>query len=160
MGAMTAMRGLTIAAALGAGTMGGVFFAFSTFVMTGLKRLPASQGLSAMQSINITAVTPAFMSLLGGTALLSAVAGVTGIVTWGDRQAILLMAGAVLYLGGAIVWTGLFHIPRNNALAALDPAAAGSAAQWATYLHAWVLGNHVRTLTSLGASLCFVVALL
>jgi uncharacterized membrane protein len=38
---------LTLAAALGCGAMAGVFFAFSTFVMKALARLPASQGIAA-----------------------------------------------------------------------------------------------------------------
>ena len=32
-----------------------MFFAFSTFVMQALDRLPAPQGIAAMQSINVTA---------------------------------------------------------------------------------------------------------
>jgi len=33
--------------------IGGVFFAFSTFVMKALVRVPAVPGIAAMQSINI-----------------------------------------------------------------------------------------------------------
>ena len=42
----------TLATTLGCGLNAGVFFAFSTFVMPALKRLPAAQGIAAMQSIN------------------------------------------------------------------------------------------------------------
>ena len=49
--------------------MGGVFFAFSAFVMQALARLPPAQGIAAMQSINVAAVTPPFMVALFGTAL-------------------------------------------------------------------------------------------
>jgi uncharacterized membrane protein len=59
----------TLAATLGCGLNTGVFFAFSTFVMPALKRLPAVQGIAAMQSINKLAVTPAFMAVLFGTAV-------------------------------------------------------------------------------------------
>lgn len=38
--------------------MGGVLYAFSSFVMAGLKRLPPDHGMTAMQSINVTAVRP------------------------------------------------------------------------------------------------------
>jgi hypothetical protein len=40
----------------------GVFFAFSSFVMKALARLQPAQGTVAMQSINLMAVTPAFMA--------------------------------------------------------------------------------------------------
>jgi hypothetical protein len=42
----------TLGTALGCGLLAGVFFAFSAFVMPALRRLPASQGIAAMQSIN------------------------------------------------------------------------------------------------------------
>ena len=55
----------------------GVFFAFSTFVMPALRRLPAAHGVAAMQSINVLAVTPVFM-----TALFGAGVGCLGLVVW------------------------------------------------------------------------------
>jgi uncharacterized membrane protein len=48
---------LTLFAALGCAMMAGVFFAFSTFVMMALARLPAEQGVAAMQAINVAAAT-------------------------------------------------------------------------------------------------------
>ena len=42
----------TLASALGCGLVAGVFFAFSTFVMPALKRLPPAHGIAVMQSIN------------------------------------------------------------------------------------------------------------
>ena len=60
---------LTLLAALGCAMMAGVFFAFSAFVMKALARLPAEQGIGAMQAINVAAVTFAFMTALFGTAL-------------------------------------------------------------------------------------------
>jgi len=41
---------VTLLAALGCGLIAGVFFAFSTFVMKALARLPTSHGIAAMQS--------------------------------------------------------------------------------------------------------------
>ena len=57
----------TFSTALGCGLIGGVFFAFSTFVMPALAKLPAPQGIAAMQSINVSAITPLFMLALFGT---------------------------------------------------------------------------------------------
>lgn len=47
---------LTLIAAVGAGLVAGIFFAFSTFVMKALNRPPPTQGIAAMQSINVTAI--------------------------------------------------------------------------------------------------------
>jgi uncharacterized membrane protein len=51
---------LTFLAALGGGLMTGLFFVFSAFMMTALARLPAGQGMAAMQSINVAILNPAF----------------------------------------------------------------------------------------------------
>ncbi len=45
---------LKLFAALGCGLIAGVFFAFSSFVMNALARIQPTQGIAAMQSINIT----------------------------------------------------------------------------------------------------------
>jgi hypothetical protein len=50
---------LAFAGALGSGLMAGAFFAFSTFVMRALARLPAAEGIAAMQSINVAAINAA-----------------------------------------------------------------------------------------------------
>jgi hypothetical protein len=49
---------LTLVTALGCGLNAGVFFAFSSFVVKALPRLQPAQGIAAMQSINLVAVTP------------------------------------------------------------------------------------------------------
>jgi uncharacterized membrane protein len=156
----SALRALTVATAVGAGATGGVFFAFSAFVMDGLARLPAAAGISAMQHVNVTAVRPAFMGLLFGTAAGGAVLAVHGVRAPGERPSMLLVAGAGLYLAGVVGLTVAYHVPRNDALAALDPAAPGSAAAWTAYVTTWTRANHVRTASALAAATCFTVALL
>ena len=39
-------------ALLGSALVGGIFFAFSSFVMKALARVPPAEGIAAMQSIN------------------------------------------------------------------------------------------------------------
>jgi uncharacterized membrane protein len=41
------LTALPVPLAVGAGLVGGVFFAFSTFVMKALSQLPAEQGIAA-----------------------------------------------------------------------------------------------------------------
>ncbi|HEX2308197.1 MAG TPA: anthrone oxygenase family protein [Jatrophihabitantaceae bacterium] len=52
-----------------------------------------------------------------------------------------------------------YHVPHNDALAALDSAASGSAAAWQHYYTGWTPLNHVRTIASIAASACFVLGL-
>jgi len=62
---------LALLACIGAGTVGGVFFAFSAFVMKALAQLPASRGVAAMQRINVVVLNPLFLGVFMGTALLA-----------------------------------------------------------------------------------------
>jgi uncharacterized membrane protein len=151
-------RALTLAAAVGAGVAGGVFFAFSTFVMKALEDLPPADGIAAMQSINRHAPTPWFMTLLLGTAALCAALVVSAVIRWGEASAPYQLAGGLSYLA-AIVLTIAYHVPRNDALARVDPGDGGAAAAWSRYLAEWVPWNHVRTLTSVAATVLFVLAL-
>jgi uncharacterized membrane protein len=86
---------------LGCGLMGGVFFAFSAFVMNALANLATAQGIAAMQSINRSAIRPTFMIALFGTALTCAAVGVRSVIAWGQPGAAWALAGATLYLAGS-----------------------------------------------------------
>src|SRR4030081_3708028 len=99
---------LILFSALGSGLMAGVFFAFSTFVMKALSRLPAAQGIAAMQSVNVVAVTPAFMTALFGTAAACGVLAVYSLSQWHKRGSGYLLVGCLSYLLGAILVTALF----------------------------------------------------
>jgi uncharacterized membrane protein len=153
-------RVLVIASALGCGIMAGVFFSFSAFVMNGLSRLPSARGLGAMQSINIAAVRPAFMTAMFGTAAGCVALSVIAVRSWGGRPAALLIAGSALYLVGAIGLTIVYHVPLNDALAGLDPDSVGAAAQWSDYLQGWTRWNHVRAATALAAAAMFTGSLI
>ena len=50
-----------------------------------------------------------------------------------------------------------YHIPRNNALAAVDPDGAEAVSRWSAYAGAWTSWNHVRTLTSTAAAALLVI---
>jgi uncharacterized membrane protein len=152
-------RTLTIAAALATALVGCVLFGFSTFVMPALRRLPEREGLVAMQSINRAApASPAFMLALMGTAVLCLVLAVVALTRLDQPAAPYLLAGCALYLA-AIAITGIYHVPRNDALGLLDAAAPDAGAAWRTYEAGWTLWNHIRTAAALGSGVAFVLAL-
>jgi uncharacterized membrane protein len=151
--------GLTLAAVVGSGLVGGVFFAFSNFVMKALGRLRPSEGAAAMQSINITVITPTFMTALFGMGLVSLVLIGWGLADLDEPYAGWLIAAGVIYVIGEIATTGAYHVPRNNALARVDPESEEGARVWSTYLVEWTRMNHVRTVSGLAACALFAVAL-
>ncbi len=153
-----ASRILTIISAPGSGLVAGVFFAFSTFIMKALDRLPPAQGITAMQAINDAAPTARFMTALFGTALSCSVLAISSLLRLSEPGAIYRVVGCALYLV-AILLTMAYHVPHNDALAAIDPTGAGAASYWNDYVGGWTEWNHVRTVSSLGAAVSFTLAL-
>src|SRR5262249_23212912 len=88
---------LTLFSALGCGLVAGAFFAFSTFVMNALVRLPPAQGIAAMQSINVAVINPLCGMAFFGTAATCVLLAVSSLLTWLD---ILPPPNASRYGGG------------------------------------------------------------
>jgi uncharacterized membrane protein len=147
---------LTVLAPLGSGLVAGILFAFSTFLMAAFARLPAAQGIAAMQSINVTILNGWFLGLFFGTAALGVVLG--AVALRGGPGWPWFVAGGLLYVAGVIVVTMAANVPLNNALASVAPDSAEGAQVWARYLDRWVLWNHVRTAASLAAAMSFMLA--
>lgn len=76
---------LTLLSALGCGLVGGVFFAFSTFVMKALAALSPPQGIAAMKSINIAVLNPMFLGFFLGTGLLCIILVISSALSWHKR---------------------------------------------------------------------------
>jgi uncharacterized membrane protein len=149
----------TFLVTLGCALVGGVFFAFSNFIMAALARLPPREGMAAMQSINVTVITPLFMLALFGTGAVGLVLAGYSLIAARRPETPYLLIGGLLYFLGNVVVTIVFNVPRNSALAASDPASADGARVWADYLVTWTRWNHVRTATALAAAATFMFAL-
>lgn len=147
--------------AIGCGLMAGLYFAFSTFIMTALARIPQSHGMAAMLSINRVIQRSLFMALFFGTTLVSVgLAGFAVMVIWGSPAAMVLLAAGIIYVGGMFVCTMVFNVPLNNALDVVDPASSEATSVWQRYLSRWTFWNHVRTVASTVASALYIIALL
>ena len=146
--------------AIGCAMMAGIYFTFSTFIMTALGRIPQAHGISAMQSINVVILKSLFMPLFWGTTLIALALAVIALFRLGTPGATAMLIGGVLYVAGMFVSTLVFNVPLNNALDAADPASADAASLWARYLTDWTFWNHARTVASAAASALFVTALL
>ncbi|MCK8498310.1 MULTISPECIES: DUF1772 domain-containing protein [Myxococcus] len=149
---------LTWASLLGCGLMAGVFFAFSTFVMKGLARVPPATGIAAMQGINTAVMPSVFLGVFMATALVCAGLVVSSVFTWAQPAARLRLLGGLLYLVGCFGVTAGFNVPRNDALARLSADSAEAPAYWARYQSEWTAWNHVRTLACLGALVSLVLS--
>ncbi|WP_044875429.1 anthrone oxygenase family protein [Pseudomonas sp. LFM046] len=150
---------LAFLCAIACGLMGGLFFAFSNFVMQALARLSPEAGIAAMQAINQTVLNRLFLATFLGTSAACGLLTLYAYVHWEVPGTFFLLIGSLLYLLGTFGVTLVCNVPRNNALARLDVSNPGSEAAWRTYVEEWTRWNHVRTGTALAASAMLTIAL-
>lgn len=150
---------LTFIAALGSALIAGLFFVFSNFAMTAFGKLPPAAGIAAMQSINIRILNPGFAAVFFGTSMISVLLALVALLDLTQAWSLLLLAGSLCYLIGALLVTIIFNVPLNNRLAGVAPESTEGATIWAEYLQVWTAWNHLRTVLSLAATTLFILAL-
>jgi uncharacterized membrane protein len=153
---------LTTAATIGSAAVGGLFYAFSTFVMRGLDRTEPVEAITAMRGINAEAQANApFLLLFLGSAVLAVAVGVLAVLRLRQPGGGYLLAGALLAIVAAVV-TMAFNVPLNDRLAALDLTTltpADAAREWGNYLSTWTAWNHVRTVAPLLGSTLMLIGI-
>lgn len=145
---------LALLACIGAATIGGVFFAFSTFIMKALAQLPPNQGVAAMQRINVVVLNPLFLGVFMGTALLAAGCVIAAFFPWSLPRSPLLLASGILYVVGTFFVTMKLNVPRNEQLARLGSESPQAVQYWPVYVREWSNWNHVRTAAALASAAC------
>jgi uncharacterized membrane protein len=150
------IKAVVAATAAGAAVTGGVFYGFSSFVMPALRAMPDRDGTATMQAINQAAPRSLLMLPLLGAAAGSVTVAAHALLVPGPGR-VLRLAGAVAYLA-SFALTVAYHVPRNNALAELDPVDPATATAWTAYARDWTRWNHARTATAMLAALALVVA--
>jgi uncharacterized membrane protein len=155
----TYARTLTSAATIGAGLSAGVYLAFSTLVMGGIRKLTPSQAITAMKSINRAAPTnPLLMLVLFGTGIICVLLMISGLQHRDNPAAAWQIVGAVLFLIGMLI-TITYHVPHNDQLMKVDASAAGASTTWKHFCASWIAWNHARALASFGGAASLVLAL-
>jgi hypothetical protein len=69
--------------------------------------------------------------------------------------------GAQLEVGhdALVVLTIVYHVPRNDALATLEPNDASAVDHWRRHTKTWTAWNHVRTVAPLAAATLLTISL-
>lgn len=133
----------------------GAMFAFSSFVVPGLRTLSPRDGIVAMQAFNAKAPQSLLALPMGGVALGGVASIVTALITEGDEGA-LLISGGLLGLASLVI-TGVGNVPINNRVDSLVPGPEAEG-DWTAYLSAWTAWNDVRTVASLASAILLAIA--
>ncbi len=125
--------------------IGGVFIAFSDFIMRSLARTSGTGGAEAMQVINREVFRWVFMVLFLGLAPVSLGVAAYGLFVLGGQTGTLLIAAGLIYFVGCFGVTVRFNVPLNERLAHMNVADASTGEFWQqTYVPRWTFWNTVR----------------
>jgi len=126
--------------------IGGVFLAFSDFIMRSLAYTGGVGGVEAMQVINREVFRWIFMALFLGMAAVSVFVVIYSVTNPAGGPGTLILIGAVVYLLGCFAVTVFFNVPMNEALAGMDLTSDTTKDYWTnTYLPRWTMWNTIRT---------------
>lgn len=150
---MTAFAILAGGAAVATALAAGVLYAFSAFVIAGLRSTPPEQAGAAMRGINVHAQRAPLMLLMLASLGLPIAAAVVG----GNESAAgapWAITGAVTAVLGILVITAVGNVPLNERLA----RASDLGDMWRRFVGPWMRWNHTRTALAGIASALFMVA--
>ncbi|WP_068116177.1 anthrone oxygenase family protein [Tropicimonas marinistellae] len=126
--------------------VGGVFLAFSDFIMRSLAKTGGHGGIEAMQVINREVFRWIFMALFLGLAAVSVIVAAYGAFALTGPARTLIMLAGLVYLIGCFGVTVFFNVPMNEALAGMETSGASTRDYWnQTYVPHWTFWNSVRT---------------
>lgn len=127
--------------------IGGVFLAFSDFIMRSLAITGGHGGVEAMQVINREVFRWVFMALFLGMAGVSVIIAGYGAFSIAGPVGTLMTLSALVYLVGCFSVTVFFNVPMNETLARMEMSSEVTRDYWLqTYIPLWTFWNSVRTI--------------
>ena len=155
-----AFLSLAQAATLAYAIVGGVFIAFSDFIMRSLAQTSGTGGIEAMQVINREVFRWLFMALFIGLAPVSIGIALYGLIMVSGTAGKLLGVAGLTYFIGCFGVTVCFNVPLNDQLAKMSVANPATGVFWnTTYLPRWTRWNNVRGLACVVSSALMIIAL-
>jgi uncharacterized membrane protein len=150
---------IAVSALLGSAIVGGVFFAFSSFIMSALGAVPKSAGIVTMQSINVVVINRSFLGSFFMTAILSLVLFAIAVTESAAPYSPYFVAGAVSYVFGTLGLTIFGNVPLNNQHAAVTAKEPSANELWDRYQLRWTMLNTIRTVAALVAVVLYAIGL-
>lgn len=144
--------------ALWSAIVGGVFSAFSEFIMSALLKAEPASGIEVMQHINRDVIRTQFVAGILSIALFSVLFAAYGLAVFEGAALVVLILAALVYVLSVFAMTIFGNVPMNNRLEALDHTSAQAREYWLEYGRKWTRLNHVRSIGSVLTAGLYIVA--
>jgi len=144
--------------ALWSAVIGGVFSAFSEFIMSALLRTKPEGGIEAMQHINRDVIKTQFVAGIMSIAVFSILFSIYSLAVFKGAALVVLLLACLVYLPSVFFMTMFGNVPMNNKLESLDPTSTEAEAYWVKYGRDWTRLNHVRSVGSIITAGLYIIA--
>lgn len=144
--------------ALWSAVVGGVFSAFSEFIMSALLKAEPASGIEAMQQINRDVIRTQFVAGILSIAVFSTLFAIYSLTVFEGAALTSLMLAPLVYVPSVFAMTILGNVPMNNRLDRLDHRSPEAHAYWLEYGHRWTRLNHVRSVGSVVTAGLYTIA--
>lgn len=144
--------------ALWAAVVGGVFSAFSEFIMSALLKAEPGSGIEAMQHINRDVIKTQFVAGILSIAVFSSLFALYSLAVFEGAALVTLVLASLVYLPSVFFMTLFGNVPMNNRLENLDHNSTQAHAYWKDYGQKWTRLNHIRSIGSLITAGLYLIA--
>jgi len=144
--------------ALWSAVVGGVFSAFSEFIMSALLKAEPTAGIEAMQHINRDVIKTQFVAGILSIAVFSMFFSFYSFAVFEGPALVTLMLATLVYMPSVFLMTMLGNVPMNNKLEGLDHASDQARAYWLEYVKRWTRLNHFRSFGSVLTAGLYIIA--
>ncbi|MAI86795.1 MAG: hypothetical protein CMF99_06505 [Candidatus Marinimicrobia bacterium] len=134
------------------GFIGGVYFAFSFFVMHSFKKINHLEAIRIMNSINSVILKSPFMFLFFFSSFIAAILFLKNLISF--KIIYNQVLSSLIFLGGMLLCTATKNVPLNKKLANFNDRTSDPEIEWDYYYKNWIKWNHIRTVS------CFVAMVL
>jgi len=136
------------------GFIGGVYFAFSFFVMHSLKKINHQEAIRIMNSINSVILKSPFMLLFFFSSFIAVTLLLKNLILFEIIYNQFL--SSIIFLGGMFLCTAVKNVPLNKKLANFNfnDTSNDPEIEWDYYYKNWIKWNHICTAS------CFVSTVL
>jgi len=129
------------------GFIGGVYFAFSFFIIQSLKKTGDLEAIRTMNEINLVILKSPFILLFFFSSLIAFILFLKNLILY----KLISKEGfsSLIFLVGMFLCTAVKNVPLNKKLADFDftDTSCRPGIEWNDYYKNWIKWNHIRTVS-------------
>lgn len=126
--------------------------------MKALNKLSSKNAVAAMQNVNVAVYRSVFMVVFMSLVPIAVATAIWSVAALGWESSVFVVAGALLYILGMFMVTGMGNVPLNEALKRIDANHQEAEVAWKMYYARWTRLNTLRCVFGVFAGMSWIFA--